>query len=174
VKPIQRRWTKLIKHKIYVKRQRQGLGDKAATPTIRRCIRAVLEAEGVDVPCEISVLITDDKGIQAINNEFRHLDKPTDVLSFPMQNFKPGAFDPADAEVNPATGLIPLGDIVISAETASRHAKEYGNTDARETAYLTIHSMLHLLGYDHMDEGEQKAAMRKREEFALTKVGFNR
>ncbi len=164
----------MIKHKIYVKRQRQGLGDKAATPTIRRCIRAVLEAEGVEVPCEISVLITDDKGIQAINNEFRKLDKPTDVLSFPMQNFKPGAFDPADGEIDPDTGLIPMGDIVISAETASRHAKEYGNSDTRETAYLTIHSMLHLLGYDHEDEAEQKAAMRKREELILAKVGFTR
>ena len=132
---------------------------------IRKCIDATLPAEGVAAPCEINVLVTNDKGIHAINNASRHIDRPTDVLSFPMFELKAGN-PPEDWEgyLDPETGLCPLGDMCISLERAQMQAKEFGHSARREVGYLTIHSMLHLLGYDHLDEGEQKRQMRAREE----------
>ena len=131
---------------------------------IYRCVEAVLDAEGVKVPCEINVLVTNDKGIQALNLASRDIDKPTDVLSFPMFELQPGQPPEGEHYMDPETDLCPLGDMAISLERAIAQAKEYGHSVRREVGYLTIHSMLHLLGYDHMDEGEQKAHMRAREE----------
>ena len=117
------------------------------------------------VKCEINVLVTDDKGIQTINRTSRNIDKPTDVLSFPMFELSPGELpDDWSAYQDPDTGLVPLGDMCISLERAIAQAQEFGHTTRREVGYLTIHSMLHLLGYDHMDEGPQKRQMRSREE----------
>ena len=132
---------------------------------IKKCISTTLEAESIFVPCEINVLVTDDMGIQAINKAYRDLDKPTDVLSFPMFQLEAGA-PPADWSeyIDPETGLCPLGDMAISLERAIAQAKEFGHSSRREVGYLTIHSMLHLLGYDHMDDGPEKAQMRSREE----------
>ena len=132
---------------------------------IRTCIRETLKAERIAVPCEINVLVTDDAGIQTINKASRDIDRPTDVLSFPMFNLTPGA-PPEDWSdyIDPGTGLCPLGDMCISLERAVAQAKEFGHSTKREVGYLTIHSMLHLLGYDHLDEGEQKKQMRAREE----------
>ncbi len=162
----------MINHKIYVKRRRQDVGRGFHIPLIRRCVRAALDAEGVDIPCEVSVLITDDKGIQAINKQHRNIDAPTDVLSFPLQNLKAGAFSPDESEISPETGLLPLGDIVVSSDRVYAQAEEFGVTHDREMAYLVVHSVLHLLGYDHMDEGEQKKAMREREKVILKGVGY--
>ena len=132
---------------------------------IRTCINAALKAEKITVPCEINVLVTDDKGIQTINKTSRNIDKPTDVLSFPMFELSPGELpDDWSAYQDPDTGLVPLGDMCISLERAIAQAQEFGHTTRREVGYLTIHSMLHLLGYDHMDEGPQKRQMRSREE----------
>ena len=132
---------------------------------IRQCIQTVLEQENVPVDCEVNVLVTDDVGIRAINKASRNIDKPTDVLSFPMFNLTAGE-QPEDWSMymDPESGLCPLGDMAISLERASVQAKEFGHTLRREVGYLTIHSMLHLLGYDHMDEGEEKKKMRSREE----------
>lgn len=132
---------------------------------IRRCIEATLSAEGVTAPCEINVLVTNDQGIHAINKASRNIDKATDVLSFPMFELEAGN-PPADwtAYLDPESGLCPLGDMCISLERACAQAKEFGHSEKREVGYLTIHSMLHLLGYDHLDEGPQKAQMRTREE----------
>lgn len=132
---------------------------------IRKCIEATLDAEGICVPCEINVLVTNDKGIHTINKASRNIDKPTDVLSFPMFDLEPGD-PPEDWEeyLDPETGLCPLGDMCISLERAVAQAKEFGHNSRREVGYLTIHSMLHLLGYDHLDEGPMKAQMRAREE----------
>ena len=163
----------MLNHKIYVKRRRQDIGRSFHIPLIRRCIRVALDAQGVNVPCEVSVLITDDKGIQALNKEFRGIDRPTDVLSFPLQELTPGDFKADEAEISPETGRLPLGDVVISSERICAQAKEYGSTDEREMVYLVIHSILHLLGYDHMDEGEQKKAMRDREKIILKGVGYS-
>ena len=132
---------------------------------IRKCIEATLDCEKITVPCEINVLITDDQGIQGINRVARQIDKPTDVLSFPM--FQLVAGNPPDdwsTYIDPETGLCPLGDMTISLQRAFAQAEEFGHSVRREIGYLTIHSMLHLLGYDHLDEGVQKAQMRKREE----------
>ena len=132
---------------------------------IRKCIETTLAAEGINVPCEINVLVTNDKGIRAINQASRGIDKPTDVLSFPM--FQLDAGNPPtewDEYMDPETDMCPLGDMAISFERAVAQAKEFGHSTRREVGYLTIHSMLHLLGYDHLDEGEQKAQMRGREE----------
>ena len=132
---------------------------------IRKCIQETLTAERISVPCEINVLVTNDQGIHIINKTSRDIDRPTDVLSFPMFQLEPGN-PPADwvDYQDPATGLVPLGDMCISLERAAAQAEEFGHSLRREVGYLTIHSMLHLLGYDHLDEGPMKAQMRAREE----------
>ena len=132
---------------------------------IKKCVETTLCAEGIHVPCEINVLVTNDKGIRAINQACRNIDKATDVLSFPMFQLEAGN-PPADWEeyMDPETDMCPLGDMAISFERAVAQAKEFGHSTRREVGYLTIHSMLHLLGYDHLDEGPQKAQMRGREE----------
>lgn len=143
---------------------------------IKKCINAALCAEGVTVPCEINVLVTDDTGIQAINKGSRNIDKATDVLSFPMFNFEAGVLPAQWSEyIDPETSMCPLGDMAISLDRAVAQAKEYGHSLRREIGYLTIHSMLHLLGYDHLDEGPQKKHMRCREEsIASTIRGLQR
>ena len=132
---------------------------------ISKCIAATLEAEKIGVPCEINVLITDDVGIHGVNLASRQIDRPTDVLSFPMFQLQPGN-PPTDWEEykDPETDLVPLGDMCISLERARQQAKEFGHSVKREVGYLTIHSVLHLLGYDHLDEGPMKKQMREREE----------
>lgn len=139
--------------------------------TIRTCVNETLKAEGITVPCEINVLVTDDAGIQTVNKASRSIDKPTDVLSFPMFNLKAGQ-PPQDWQeyIDPGTGLCPLGDMCISLERAIAQAKEFGHSTKREVGYLTIHSILHLLGYDHLDEGEQKRQMRGREETIAAQI----
>lgn len=141
------------------------------TAIIRRCIETALEAEGISAGCEINVLITNDKGIQAINKASRDIDKATDVLSFPMFDLTAGSL-PEDWEeyLDPESGLCPLGDMCISLERAIAQAKEFGHSARREVGYLTIHSVLHLLGYDHLDEGPQKAQMRAREEEIAARI----
>lgn len=149
--------------------------NPALTIYLHRCIKAALAAQGVTVPCEINVLVTDDAGIRAINKATRNIDKETDVLSFPMFQFTAGEF-PKDvtAYLDPQTGLLPLGDMTISLERARDQAKRFGNSLKREVGYLTIHSILHLLGYDHLDEGEQKRQMRLREEHIAALLGILR
>ena len=139
----------------------------------RTVITAALKAEGVDVPCEINVLFTDDEGIHQINLDMREVDRPTDVLSFPMFDLEPGEH-PTGEDADPASGLIPLGDMCISLERAAAQAAEFGHSVQRELCYLTVHSVLHLLGYDHMDEGPMKAQMRAREETILESLGITR
>ena len=164
-----------MKHKILVRYANKRDMSPALTIHLHRCISAALEAEGVTVPCEINVLVTDDQGIRVINNATRQVDSATDVLSFPMFQFTPGAF-PTDVteDLDPQTGLLPLGDMAISLERAKDQAKRFGNSLKREVGYLTIHSILHLLGYDHMDEGEMKRQMRTREEIIAAQIGITR
>ena len=155
-------------HKIYARHSGIKAGERLSIPLIKRCVRETLSAEGVDVPCEVSVLITDDKSICAINSQFRGIESPTDVLSFPMQQFTaPGWASPGEGLADPGTGLLPLGEIALSAERVISQAGEYGHTKDRETAYLTVHSVLHLLGYDHTDEAEGKKLMRTREKLVM-------
>ena len=142
-------------------------------PLLRRVISAALEAEGLDLPCEINVLLTDDEGIHQVNLDMRGVDRPTDVLSFPMFDLSPGE-KPGEEHEDPDTGLVPLGDMCISLERAAAQAEEYGHSVERELSYLAVHSVLHLLGYDHMDEGPMKAQMRRREEHILEGLGIRR
>lgn len=137
-------------------------------------ITAALEAEGVEVPCEINVLLTDDEGIHTVNRETRGVDRPTDVLSFPMFELEPGVPPEGEAFLDPETGRCPLGDMCISLERAAAQAEEYGHSLDRELCYLAVHSVLHLLGYDHLDEGPMKRQMRAREEAILGELGITR
>ena len=164
-----------MKHQIYVRYSNKRDKNPALTIHLHRCITAALAEQGVNVPCEINVLVTDDAGIRAVNSATRSIDRETDVLSFPMFQFTPGQF-PEDVSdlLDPQTGLLPLGDMCISLERAKDQAKRFGNTLKREVGYLTIHSILHLLGYDHVDEGEMKKQMRIREEIIAAKLGLQR
>lgn len=140
---------------------------------LRKVIRTALAAEGVDFPCEVDVSVTSDTGIQEINREMRQVDAPTDVLSFPVFDLAPGQL-PGPEDADPGTGLVPLGDMVISMERVHAQAREFGHSSRRELAYLAVHSVLHLLGYDHLDEGPMKAQMREREEAILAALGITR
>ena len=132
---------------------------------VHKCITEALNAEKVPVPCEINVLVTDNTQIQTINRMTRQIDSATDVLSFPMFQFEAGILPEDWSEyMDPGTGMCPLGDMVLSLERAISQSEEFGHSTRREIGYLTIHSVLHLLGYDHLDEGPQKVQMRKREE----------
>ena len=160
-----------MNHELIIETEVEGAEPYA--DLLRQVIPAALEAEGVDVPWEVDVLFTDDEGIHQINLEQREVDRPTDVLSFPMFDLQPGEH-PTEEDADPGTGLVPLGDMVISLERAQAQGEEYGHGTRREVAYLAVHSVLHLLGYDHMDEGPMKAQMRAREEAILEQLGITR
>ena len=161
------------RHYIPVTADVPGAANERNCAFIRKVIRAALAAEGMELPCEVDVLLTNDAHIHQINLEMRQVDRPTDVLSFPEFELQPGEL-PAEEDADPGTGLIPLGDMVISMEHVAAQAKEYGHSNRRELAYLVTHSVLHLLGYDHLDEGPMKAQMREREEAILAELGITR
>ena len=169
------------RHYIPVTADVPGVSDEKKA-LIRRVIRTALAMQGVDFPCEVDVLVTSDAGIHQINLDMRQVDRPTDVLSFPMFDLSPGfpEFDltpgelPGAEDADPGTGLVPLGDMVLSMERVQAQAKEYGHSNRRELAYLVVHSVLHLLGYDHLDEGPMKAPMREREESIMAELGLER
>ena len=142
---------------------------------MRRCITQALRFQGVDVPCEINVLVTDNQGIRAINAASRQIDQATDVLSFPMFSLTPGQL-PEDWSdyVDPETGRVPLGDMCISLERAMEQGREFGHGVKREIGYLTVHSVLHLLGYDHLDDGPMKRQMRRQEETIMAQLLLTR
>ena len=150
-----------------------GAANDANCALIRRTIRTALAAEGLTAPCEVDVLLTDDDGIHEINREMRQVDRPTDVLSFPEFELTPGQL-PGPEDADPGTGLIPLGDMVLSMERVAAQAREYGHSKRRDLSYLVTHSVLHLLGYDHLDEGPMKAQMRAREEAIMALLGLER
>ena len=159
-------------HNILIEADIPGVND-ALRAFIRKVIRTALQAEGVTLPCEVDVFVTGDRGIHELNKAQRGVDKPTDVLSFPALELHPGELPTAE-DADPGTGLIPLGDMALSYERAAAQAKEYGHSNRRELAYLVTHSVLHLLGYDHLDEGPQKALMREHEEIIMEKLELKR
>lgn len=148
-------------------------GGEAHFELLQRVIGAALDAEQIEVDCEVNVLVTDDGEIHEINLEQRQVDRPTDVLSFPMFDLRLGE-KPQEDWADPDTGLVPLGDMVISLERCAAQAEEFGHSLERELSYLAVHSVLHLLGYDHMDEGPMKVRMREREEAILNGLGIVR
>lgn len=141
---------------------------------IKNVIEYALKEEQVNISCEISIIFIDNEEIKVINKENRNIDKVTDVLSFPMLDYPKGKvfkevycnceFEESDLD----DGNLVLGDIALSLERAKEQSIEFGHSFLREASYLTVHSVLHLLGYDHMEE-EEKACMRKREEEILNK-----
>ena len=160
-----------MRHKINLVFEQLSLQKFTISANIRNCINATLKAEGITAKCEINVLVTNDEGIRIINKESREIDKATDVLSFPMFDFEAGnPLESWEKYRAPDTGLVPLGDMCISLERAVAQAAEFGHSVRREVGYLTIHSMLHLLGYDHLDEGVQKKQMRLREEAIASSI----
>ncbi len=134
---------------------------------VRRCCNAVLRNEKFEGSAEISVRFVNNEEIHRLNKEYRNIDSSTDVLSFPLG--ENGEYD-----INNDTGAKMLGDIVISVETAFAQSKEYGHSFQREMAFLTVHSMLHLLGYDHVNGGLEAVRMREKEEYVLAQIGLPR
>lgn len=152
-----------MEHEVYISREVIGLGHNESAGLIKKAVKMALDAEGIDVPCIISVMLTDDEGIQTVNREFRGVDRATDVLSFPLNELSPGEFDEDMCERDMDSGAVMLGDMMISIPRCEEQGEEFGHGYKREIMYLTVHSVLHLLGYDHIDEGEMKAQMRARE-----------
>lgn len=161
------------KHQISISTEVEGADTEETSALIRSTIATALAAQGVEVPCEIDVLLSDDAGIHAINLDMRGVDRPTDVLSFPMFDLTPGE-KPQEEWADPDSGCVPLGDMVLSLERVEAQAQEYGHSRERELSYLVVHSVLHLLGYDHLDEGPQKAQMRAREDAIMEEIGLTR
>ena len=140
----------------------------------KRVIEFALEHEEFPYECEVNLTLTDNEGIREINRTYREIDKPTDVLSFPLINYeKAGDFSALeenyDDNFNPDTGEIMLGDIIISIEKVKEQADSYGHSIEREFAFLILHSMLHLFGYDHMTE-EEAVIMEEKQKIILDKM----
>ena len=149
--------------------------DAEAEALILTAARATYAAFAYPFKASVDITLVSDEEIREINRDHREIDRSTDVLSFPMNEFMEGeAPEDVAFDIDPETGRLPLGDMIISVETARRQAEEYGHGFARECAYLTCHSMLHLLGYDHLDEGEMKARMRAMEETIMSGIGLER
>ena len=165
----------LMNNRIRVHTAQKGLGLSLKTVRlIQGCAETALLCEGMTIPCQIDVTLTDDAGIRAVNREQRGLDRATDVLSFPALNYRDGKGEPDSTDFDPETGLLFLGDIVISAERARAQAEEYGHDMNRECGFLIVHSVMHLLGYDHEDGEERQKLMRSHEEQALSVMGLTR
>ena len=152
-----------MEHEIYISREKTGLGHNNSSTLIKKAANMALKAENISAPCIISVMLTDDEGIHAVNRDFRGVDSATDVLSFPFNELTPGEFDAEACEKDMDTGAVLLGDMMISIPRCEMQGQEFGHGYEREIQYLTVHSVLHLLGYDHLDEGKMKAQMRARE-----------
>ena len=161
-------------HRIYVTREKRNFGSPEAARLIKKAAKAVLDSENITCDCVINVTLTDDEGIKEINSSFRGIDSATDVLSFTQNEFKPGEFDAERAVYDYDLEAVVLGDMVMSLERAREQAEEYGHGSEREIAYLAVHSVLHLLGYDHVDEGPDKKLMRGREDAIMSKLGILR
>lgn len=158
----------LMSHKVYITNKQNTVKVPSGLRIlIRRSCHAVLEAEHFEGPAEISVTFVDNAEIQQLNKQYRDKDQATDVLSFPLG--QDGKYD-----INQETGAAMLGDIVISMERAMEQANIYGHSLQREVAFLTVHSMFHLLGYDHEAGGLEAVRMREKEEAALIQLGLPR
>jgi len=163
-----------IKHKIYMRTQNSS-GAKTASVyrnLLKQAILMTLRSEQVAATCVINVLITDNNGIRKYNKQYRKIDRVTDVLSFPMQEFKQaGWLGNEKMEIDMDTGMLPLGDIVISAQRAKQQAGKHGISIEQETVHLIIHSTLHLLGYDHNNNKNEKI-MQSKESALLKDMGY--
>ncbi len=151
---------------IYFNNSQDGTLSYALKMLIRRAVCKTLDYEGYSNDCEVSVTLTDNDGIHALNKQFRNIDAPTDVLSFPLVEYENTDEPLLDDEENM------LGDIVISLERAEEQAEEFGHSFEREVAFLCVHSMLHLLGYDHVNSEEEDREMRERQRDIMKELGL--
>lgn len=150
---------------IYFNNSQEGPVSYALKMLIRRSVIAALDYEGYSNDCEVSVTLTDNEGIHALNKQYRNIDAPTDVLSFPLVEYE-------STEEPPVDDATMLGDIVISLERAEEQAEEFGHSFEREVAFLTVHSMLHLLGYDHVNSEAEDEEMRSRQRDIMKTLGL--
>ena len=154
--------------KVYISNQQSAVKIPTGIRLlVRRCCSAVLQMEQFRDPAEVSVTFVDNEQIRELNAEYRNKDSATDVLSFPLG--EDGVYD-----TNMETGALLLGDIIISVPRAIEQAEMYGHSLRREIGFLTVQSMLHLLGYDHENEGIEAVRMREKEEQVLNKLGLKR
>lgn len=159
----------MSKLKVYVKNNQTAVKIPVGIRLlIRRCCQAVLATENFGKDAEVSVSFVTNKEIRSLNKAYRNKDKETDVLSFPLTS------EDGTQEVNAETGSVLLGDVVISLEMAVKQANMYGHSLEREVGFLTVHSMLHLLGYDHETSSLEERIMREKEEAVLEKLGISR
>ena len=154
------------------------VADAGFAAIIKKAAQAALEVEEISAPCGVFIRVTDDAGIREVNRAHRQIDSPTDVLSFPEIRYKKGQTlrdvpNKLKAAYDVDTGCAMLGDIVISLERVLKQAEEYGHTPQREMAYMVVHAVCHLMGYDHIVD-EDKRLMRQREETALNRAGEGR
>lgn len=159
----------MVKRKVYIQnsQNKENLTTEMRS-VVRRCCKATLESEGIEPPWEISVTFVDDYEIQELNRTFREKDYPTDVLSFPMSD------EPGEYETDREDDTKVLGDVVISLERAKRQAEEYGHSFEREVGFLSVHSVLHILGYDHETSKEDEQSMFQKQELILLSLNMNR
>ena len=149
--------------------------DTAFNEAIESAVKAALDYEKVAQGCDVCIIVTDDENIRELNREHREIDRATDVLSFPMLELRPGEeIKVSPLELDEETGTVMLGDIVISSERARVQAEEYGHSELREVSFLTVHGILHLLGYDHeLSEEDEKLHFSRQEEI-LDAMGLRR
>ncbi len=159
-----------MRHYIYFSNEQDKENDSPELRClVKAAIYAALEYEDFRKSAEVSVTFTDNEGIREINKKERNIDSPTDVLSFPIMSG-----DDSDADTDRTTGAVMLGDIVLNLERARAQAAEYGHSYTREVAFLTVHSVLHLLGYDHLTSDEADRDMRARQDAVLDMMGIKR
>jgi len=162
---------------IHIENEVEATFDFEIEPLITSVVNEALDFEGCPYEASVEVVLTDDASIQEVNQEYRSMDKSTDVLSFPMAFYEtPADFDgleDQDDVFDPDTGEYMLGDIMISVEHVRAQAKEFGHSEKRELAFLVAHSMLHLMGYDHMEEDERKI-MEEKQNQILNNLGITR
>ncbi len=159
-----------MRHYIYFSNEQDKEKDSPELRClVKAAIHAALDYEDFRKSAEVSVTFTDNEGIHEINKKERNIDSPTDVLSFPIMSG-----DDSDADTDRTTGAVMLGDIVLNLERARAQAAEYGHSYTREVAFLTVHSVLHLLGYDHLTSDEADRDMRARQDAVLDMMGIKR
>lgn len=163
---------------VYLENETDMKFDFSLTETAECVVGEVLETEGCPYEAAVNILLTDDEGIRQFNRDFRETDRSTDVLSFPNIMYEhPADFDHVEEEAadcfEPDTGELLLGDIIVSADRVRGQAEAYGHSERREFAFLVAHSMLHLMGYDHMTK-EEAAVMEEKQEKTLQKLQITR
>lgn len=158
------------KNKFYfLNKQKKEKVTKELKDLIKKVVSKTIESENVDTGCEISIMFTDNKGIKEINKQARNIDKATDVLSFPIISD-----DDELGDYNPETNLLMIGDIVLSLERAREQSILYNHSFEREVAFLSVHSTLHLLGYDHETSKDDEIYMNEKQENILNELGITR